>query len=91
MGVTSYRRIPTRSVRGGVSSSSGNRPSWLDGKVQVRPMDEGTAQVTPLELTNKLMNAAIAKGAKLEIGTVEVCIGSGANGWRGPSRMDGTS
>ena len=54
-------------------------------------MDEGTAQVTPLELTNKLMNAAIAKGAKLEIGTVEVCIGSGANGWRGPSRMDGTS
>jgi len=70
--VTSYRRIPTLSVRGGVRTSSGSRPSWLDGKVQARLMDEGTAQVTPLELTTKLMEAAISKGAKVEIGAVEV-------------------
>ena len=30
-----------------------------------------TAQVTPLELTNKMMNAAIEKGAKLIFGAVE--------------------
>ena len=30
-----------------------------------------TAQVTPLELTTKLMNAAIEKGAKLLYGAVE--------------------
>lgn len=35
-------------------------------------MDEGTAQVTPLELTTKMMDAAISKGATLEIATVEV-------------------
>jgi hypothetical protein len=30
-----------------------------------------TAQVTPLELTNKMMNAAIEKGSKLIFGAVE--------------------
>jgi hypothetical protein len=35
-----------------------NAASWLDGKATSSLMDAGTAQVTPLELTEKMMAAA---------------------------------
>ncbi|CAN0064405.1 unnamed protein product [Scytosiphon promiscuus] len=68
LGVTSYRKIPTLSVNGGRRGSS--PAAWLDGKASGSMMDSDTAQVTPLELTTKLMEAAEAKGAELRIATV---------------------
>ncbi|CAM9119458.1 unnamed protein product [Ascophyllum nodosum] len=73
LGVASYRKIPTlqaseRAVNGARSGSS--PADWLDGKASGSLMDADTAQVTPLELTTKLMEAALAKGAELRIGTV---------------------
>lgn len=48
-----------------------NEATWLDGKASSSLMDPNTAQVTPLELTEKFMAAALANGAELRIGTVE--------------------
>lgn len=47
---------------------------WLDGEIaQCSNMDDesGAAQIAPLELCTKLMEAAVAAGAKLVKGTVE--------------------
>lgn len=64
----SYRKIQTLSAN---SSRKGkNIPSWLDGHVSSSFMDDQTAQVTPKELTESLLNKAIENGAKLQIGTV---------------------
>jgi len=63
----SYRKIQTLSVE---DRKGKNIPSWLDGSASSSLMDDKTAQVTPKELTNSLMDAAIAKGARLQIGTV---------------------
>jgi glycine/D-amino acid oxidase-like deaminating enzyme len=106
LGVASYRKLPTMSVtpapcsqprRGGgdgsdrrSSGGAGDVP-WLDGAVRrCSLMDDCTAQVTPLELTQKMIAAAIKGGAKLVIGCVEgVVCGDGddmaqAGGARGP-------
>ncbi len=77
LGVSSYRRIPTLSVRtapDGKSSAMSEPPApWLDGRDVVAAQDMGgqTAQVTPLELTRKLMDAAVANGATLRRGVVD--------------------
>ena len=66
----SYRPIRTLEVsQGQTKRSKQNVCPWLDGACGV-PMDDQTAQVTPLELTTKLMEAAMAKGAKVVIGQV---------------------
>lgn len=51
-----YRKIPTLSVAGGSALSDQKPPvSWLDGNVsRADLMDEGTAQVTPKELVNRM-------------------------------------
>lgn len=68
LGVTSYRKIPTLQVSG---ARKGKSPApWLDGQASGTMMDPATAQVTPLELTTKLMEAAQARGAELRIGAV---------------------
>eukprot|EP00286_Rhodomonas_abbreviata_P000103 CAMPEP_0181291678 /NCGR_PEP_ID=MMETSP1101-20121128/2098_1 /TAXON_ID=46948 /ORGANISM="Rhodomonas abbreviata, Strain Caron Lab Isolate" /LENGTH=377 /DNA_ID=CAMNT_0023396091 /DNA_START=159 /DNA_END=1289 /DNA_ORIENTATION=- len=79
LGVEGYRKLPTLSVQGGKRSSvvekavsSGKAPSWLDGAVaKASLMDDATAQTNPLELTTKLMDAAVKKGAKVLHGKVE--------------------
>lgn len=63
--VTSYRQVDTLNVNGNRKGPS--VASWLNKKVESSPMDKATAQVTPLELTTKLMNAAIEKGAEVII------------------------
>ncbi|CAM9183541.1 unnamed protein product [Choristocarpus tenellus] len=70
LSVTSYRKIPTLQVRGGVRRGS-SPAAWLDGQAMGTMMDPDTAQVTPLELTTKLMEAAQEKGATLRIASVE--------------------
>mmetsp|Transcript_18641 Transcript_18641/g.25711 ORF Transcript_18641/g.25711 Transcript_18641/m.25711 type:complete len:418 (+) Transcript_18641:3-1256(+) len=67
LGVSSYREVTTLNVqrsRKKVKSPA----SWLNiNTVSGELMDKNTAQVTPLELTEKMMEAAIASGAKLRI------------------------
>lgn len=67
LGLASYREIPTLSVDATRPSKkrTGTHPSWLDRQVSVSPMSGATAQVTPLELTQKLVEAAIANGAEV--------------------------
>lgn len=67
--IESFRELDTLSV-------DGNRPgknvaSWLDGRVSSKFMDSATAQVTPLELTQKLMEAAISAGAEYKEAIVD--------------------
>lgn len=71
LGVESYRRLPVLQVCPGPGRTKAC--PWLDGEVaSVDMMDaDGGAQVAPKELCEKLMGAAVAKGAKLVIGTVE--------------------
>lgn len=72
------RRIPTLQIAAGRARKAGIAPpaSWLDGSVQkASMMDPDTAQVTPYELTVKLMDAAVAGGARVQIG-------AGAERWR---------
>ena len=47
-------------------------PKWVDGQARCEVMDPDTAQVTPLELTVKMTEAAVARGAVVMTGTVEV-------------------
>jgi len=73
LGLESYRKITTLSVRpqgrrGG--KQQGGLAEWLDGdEVSHDLMDPSTAQVSPYELTTKMMAAAEAAGAKVVIGT----------------------
>ena len=73
--ISTYRKIPTLSVSGGKKNAAVTPlVSWLDGDVaRCRHMDgpEGTAQVTPRELCEKLHAAAVAAGATSIKG--EVC------------------
>jgi glycine/D-amino acid oxidase-like deaminating enzyme len=72
LNIESYRKITTLQVTGGVLPRPSTICSWLDGAIaRTSIMDEGTAQVHPREYTNALMDAAIARGAKLMIGKVE--------------------
>ena len=74
--LTSYRRIPTLSVRtrarGRASALSAPPAPWLDGEdvVSANQMEGETAQVTPAELTAALLDAALANGATLRKGVV---------------------
>lgn len=68
LGVTSYRKLKTLSVSG--HSKGETHATWLDGKATSSLMDGATAQVTPLELTEKLMAAAVDRGATVVMGTV---------------------
>ena len=66
--IKSYRKVKTLSVDGSKKGSNG--ASWLDRKATSKLMDENTAQVTPMELTTKLLEAAMAKGASYMKATV---------------------
>lgn len=68
LNITSYREIPTLSVNGNRKGS--NLPSWLDRKVSSSLMDSVTAQVTPAEFTEKLLQASIEVGTKVLIDSV---------------------
>jgi hypothetical protein len=57
LGIESFRKLPTLSVKVGRKGAA-NAASWLDGKATSSLMDAGTAQVTPLELTEKFVAAA---------------------------------
>lgn len=69
LGIESYRAVPTLSVD---SAHKGTTVGpWLNGpKVSAQLMDStaSTAQVTPKEITVKLVEAAKAKGATVIIG-----------------------
>ena len=72
--IKSYRKIPVLSVEPGKRSQrTKDICPWLDGEIKdSRWMDkEGGAQVAPYELCTKLMDAAVANGATLQIGAVE--------------------
>ena len=66
--IESYRQVNTLSVD---SNHKGSNPaSWLDKKVRSELMDTATAQVTPKEYTEKVLEAAKAAGAEILIDTV---------------------
>uniref|UniRef100_A0A6T9DBC0 FAD dependent oxidoreductase domain-containing protein n=1 Tax=Noctiluca scintillans TaxID=2966 RepID=A0A6T9DBC0_NOCSC len=74
LGITSYRRISVLSVQPGKRKrSTANLCPWLDGDIaDASWMDkDGAAQVAPHELCTKLVEAAVAGGASLRIGTVQ--------------------
>jgi len=74
LGLRSFRRIPTLQVRTrpGGSAKATRMVPWLDGSEVASSslMDSDTAQVTPMELTTALVDAAVAAGARVRIGTV---------------------
>lgn len=69
--IESYRHVKTLSVNGNKRGKID--ATWLDRQVTSSILDSGasTAQVTPLELTQKLMKAAVELGTKYVQGTVE--------------------
>lgn len=69
LGIESFRKINTLQVDG--SRKGTNIASWLDRKVSSTMMDSETAQVTPKELTQKLMQSALDSGSRLIMGTAE--------------------
>jgi glycine/D-amino acid oxidase-like deaminating enzyme len=70
LGIKSYRKIQTLQVQAGLKSGA-IQASWLDGKCSSEMMDSETAQVTPLEFTEAVLDAALANGATYRKGTVE--------------------
>jgi glycine/D-amino acid oxidase-like deaminating enzyme len=58
--INSYRRVDTLNVDG--NRKGPNAASWLDRTVSSSLMDRDTAQVTPLELTQKMLAAAQETG-----------------------------
>lgn len=87
LGVESYRKLPTMSVAGGRSGGKAvPAVPWLDGQVRsCSLMDADTAQVTPRELTEKLVAAACANGATLLAGTVQGVVSEGGGEDSDPS------
>jgi len=74
LGIESYRKLPVLSVVPGERSSRTRTICpWLDGEfADSQVMDSnGGAQVAPLELCTKLMDAAVSRGAELRIGAAE--------------------
>lgn len=82
--IQSYRKIPVLSVAPGKRTKrTTDLCPWLDGEIRDSSMmdDEGGAQVAPLELCTKLVEAAVANGAELRIGEVQgVGVEEGARG-----------
>mmetsp|Transcript_85082 Transcript_85082/g.188959 ORF Transcript_85082/g.188959 Transcript_85082/m.188959 type:complete len:373 (-) Transcript_85082:95-1213(-) len=71
LGIESFRRLPTLSVGGRRGAGAPPRGfTWVD-RAGSKIMDEDTAQVNPAEVTQRLLDAAVKNGAKLQIGTVE--------------------
>ena len=68
LGITSFRQISALQVNGRRAGS--NVASWLDRQVTSTLMDNNVAQVTPLELTEKLIQNALDAGSELLIGDV---------------------
>jgi len=73
LGIESYRKLPVLSVSPGKRSpSTSDMCEWLDGDIEnIRMMDPNGAQVAPLELCTKLIDAAVEEGAELLIGAAE--------------------
>ncbi|KAL1530279.1 hypothetical protein AB1Y20_001191 [Prymnesium parvum] len=74
LNIESYRKIPVLSVDPGKRSArTTDICPWLDGNYRDSSwMDaDGGAQVAPQELCTKLVEAALANGAELRIGSVE--------------------
>ena len=73
-----YRRLETLSVsasarRGRGAAGGSARPGWLGPEARVHQRlgtPETTAQVSPAGFTRGMMDAALARGAELRIGTV---------------------
>lgn len=62
LSLTSFRRIPVVEV----SQQDGPAaPSWLDGVATTEEMAGPAAQVTPAELTSRMIEEAVKKGAKV--------------------------
>lgn len=87
LGLASYRRLsvlsatpssPHRGSRAGAAQAAALGCPWLDGGLSdVRLLDSNAAQVTPRELTEKLVEAAVAAGAALLTARAEgVTLGS---------------
>lgn len=71
LNIQSFRQVKALSVQGRTKPGS-NVATWLDRKVSSQLMDADCGQVTPKELTEKLLAAAIATGlSELMIGTVQ--------------------
>lgn len=66
--IKSYREIPTLSVNG--SKKGKNVASWLDRKSSSELMDSGTAQITSLELVNKMLDFCLENGCEIIIDKV---------------------
>lgn len=69
LNINSYRQVNTLNVNG---RKGINVPTWLDLKVSSKLMDTSTAQVTPLEFTEKMLASIISKGdTEVVIDTVD--------------------
>jgi len=68
LNLQSYRELQALSVDGNHKGS--NIPSWLDRKSHSELMDSVTAQVTSLELTEKMLEVAMKLGTKVIIDKV---------------------
>jgi len=66
LNLRSYRKIETYQVDG---NRHGNKFKWLDRKVSVALMDTDTAQVTPIELTTRMLEEVERSGGEVIIGT----------------------
>ena len=72
LSIESYRQISTLQLDGNNEGRKApGTPKWLDRTCSVAPMDDNTAQVTPFELTSKLMDGAVRSGAQLLLGTAD--------------------
>ena len=70
LSLTSYRRLPVV----GVSQRDGYAaPSWLDGIASTEKLVGEAAQVTPAELTSRMIEEAVQKGAKVIEDTAVGC------------------
>ncbi|QDZ25895.1 FAD-dependent oxidoreductase [Chloropicon primus] len=69
LGLETFREIDTLSVASGRGQKGLGMRSWLDGDIaQAKLLDSNTAQVTPLEITTKLAEAAQEKGCEVVLG-----------------------
>lgn len=70
LSLQSFRRIPVV----GVSQREGHAaPSWLDGVATTEDLAGAAAQVTPAELTSRMIEEAVKKGAKVVADTAIGC------------------
>lgn len=83
-----YRQIETLLVAGMEDGDVGDyrrfsSPEWLDGNVAVHSIigtTASTAQVNPMQLTQALVDGALAGGARLVVGTVDGLAYKGPDG-----------